>query len=112
MFILTKIALVILAGVYAMRVSNWFFHAQPFQPLWLLALFAFVMSVVLFYRPPAVQGWWQYTVVGLCLLGTVVNALLFFKPDAAHSDPTNMAFSAASIAGWAIVGFYNARLFR
>lgn len=100
MYVVTKIALVVLAGVYAMRASNVLFHPQPFHPLMVVALFAFIMSVILFHNPPTGPGWWLYTVVPLCLVGVVANGILFFAPDAAHNTPTNLAFSAVSIAGW------------
>jgi hypothetical protein len=103
MYVITKIALVILSGVYAMRASNIVFNREPMTPLWFVALFAFVMTLVLFHRSPTVPGLWQYTVVGLCLFGVVANAALFFAPDAAHNTPTNLAFSAVSVVGWAIV---------
>lgn len=101
--IIPKAALVILAGVYAMRFSNQFFNPAKLQPLWFAAVLAFIMSLVLFYRPPTVQGWWQYTATGLCLVGVAANTILFFAPDAAHNTPTNLAFSAVSMVGWAIV---------
>jgi hypothetical protein len=103
MYIIVKIALVMLAGIYAMRTSNALFHPAALSPMWFVAAFAFVMSLVLFHRPPIVQGWWQYSVIGLCAFGVVANGILFFAPDAAHSDPINLAFSAASIIGWALV---------
>ncbi len=101
--IASKTALVILAGVYAMRASGVIFHPQPLQPLMGVALFAFIMSVILFQNPPTVPGLWLYTVIGLCLFGVAANTMLFFAPDAAHNTPTNLAFSAVSIVGWAIV---------
>jgi hypothetical protein len=103
MIVITKIALVILAGIYAMRASSIVFLPTALTPLWFVALFAFVMALVLFYRPPIVQGWWQYTVIGLCLVGMAANAMLYLAPDAEHADSTNMAFSAASVVGWGIV---------
>jgi peptidoglycan/LPS O-acetylase OafA/YrhL len=104
MVIATKAALVVLAGIYAMRASDVIFARAAFTPLWFVALFAFGMSLVLFYRPPTVQGWWQYSVIGLCLVGVAANALLFFAPDTDHSNPTDLAFSAVSVLGWSIVG--------
>lgn len=103
MFVITKTALVILAGIYAMRASSILFHPSPLTPLMLVALFAFIMSVVLFYRPPTTQGWWQYSIIGLCLIGVAANTMLFIAPDAEHGDPTNLTFSAISVAGWGIV---------
>jgi hypothetical protein len=103
MFVITKAALVVLAGIYAMRSSSILFHPTALTPLWFVALFAFIMTLILFYRPPTVPGWWQYTVIGLCLVGVVANAMLYLAPDAEHSDPTNMAFSAFSVVGWGIV---------
>jgi hypothetical protein len=110
MFVLTKIALVILAGVYAMRVSNTIFNPSPITPLWFVALFAFVMCLVFFYRPPVVRGTWQYTAIALCLVGVAANAMLFFAPDAAHGTPTNLTFSAVSVVGWGIVALSSALL--
>jgi hypothetical protein len=101
--ILTKTSLVVLAGVYAMRASNILFHPQPFQPLMGVALFAFIMSVILFHNPPTTAGWWLYLATALCLVGVAANAMLFFAPEAAHGTPTNLAFSAVSIIGWAVV---------
>jgi hypothetical protein len=112
MMIASKTALVILAGVYAMRASGVLFHPQPLQPLMGVALFAFVMSVVLFQNPPTVPGPWLYTVIALCLIGVAANTMLFFAPDAAHNTPTNLTFSAVSIVGWAIVAIgFAARIF-
>ena len=103
MFVITKSAIVILAGIYAMRSAGIVFRDDAFTPLWFAALFAFILLIILFYRPPTVQGAWQYTVIILSLVGVAANAMLYFKPDAAHADPTNLAFSALSIAGWGIV---------
>jgi hypothetical protein len=112
LMIATKVALVILAGVYARRASNTLFHPQPFTPLWGVALFAFVMSMIMFYNPPTARGVWLYTAVGLCLVGVAANTMLYFAPDAAHATPTNLTFSAVSIVGWAVVAIgFAARLF-
>jgi hypothetical protein len=104
MLVATKAALVILAGVYAMRASDVIFQRAAFTPLWFVAVFAFLMTIVLFYRPPTVQGWWQYTAIGLCLVGVAANTMLLIAPDGDHGSPTDMAFSAVSIVGWAVVG--------
>jgi hypothetical protein len=101
--VLSKIALVVLAGVYALRASNVLFHPQPFQPLMAVAVFAFVMSLLLFRRPPTAPGWWMYTVIGLCLVRVAANTMLFVAPDALQSSTTDRAFSLVSIIGWAIV---------
>ncbi|MGB8819145.1 MAG: hypothetical protein WCC66_14615 [Rhizobiaceae bacterium] len=111
LFVITKAALVILAGVYAIRASSYFFEDAPFEPLMLVAAFAFVLSVVLFYRPPIASGLWLYAVVALCAIGVLANAMLYFAPDKTHSDAINLSFSAISIAGWAIVGASYASLF-
>jgi hypothetical protein len=108
LLILSRTALVILAGVYAMRATGVLFHPQPFQPLMVVAALAFVMSIILFQAPPTVPGWWLYTAIGLCVVGVIANTLLFFMPDAAHNTPTNLAFSAVSMVGWAIVAAANA----
>jgi peptidoglycan/LPS O-acetylase OafA/YrhL len=114
LMVLSKTVLVVLAGVYAMRASNVLFHPQAFQPLMGVALFAFVMSVLLFHRPPTGPGWWMYTVIGLCLVGVAANTMLFVAPDALHNNPTDRTFSLVSIVGWAIValGFVARTLFR
>jgi hypothetical protein len=106
MYVLTKATLVILAGVYTMRATNVMFNPESFNPMSLVAMFAFVMSFVLFNRLPTAPGIWAFAVVGLCLFGVVANSLLYFRPDAAHASPTNMTFSAVSIFGWAIVAIY------
>ncbi len=111
LFVIVKAALVILAGVYAIRASSYFFEDVPFEPLMLVAAFAFVMSVIIFYRPPTFIGPWLYTVVGLCAVGLVANAVLYFSPDESHGDAINLTFSAISIAGWTIVGASYASLF-
>jgi hypothetical protein len=105
LIVVSKTVLVILAGVYAMRATGVIFHPQPFQPLMGVALFAFIMSVVLFQNPPTSPGWWLYTVIALCLFGVAANTMLFFAPDAAHSAPTNLAFSAVSMVGWGWLAF-------
>jgi hypothetical protein len=110
MIIITKATLVILAGIYAMRASSILFQPAAFTPLWFVALFAFVMTLILFYRPPTVPGWWQYTVIALCLVGVAANAMLYLAPDAEHGDPTNMTFSAASVIGWGIMCLSSAML--
>jgi hypothetical protein len=110
MLVITKVALVILAGVYATRSSDIFFRPVPFQPLMVVAGLAFVFSIVLFYKAPTTSGWWQYTVIGLCIAGVGANAMLFFAPDASHNSPTQLAFSAVSMVGWAIVGLSAALL--
>jgi hypothetical protein len=106
MYVITKVTLVILAGVYTMRATNVIFNPTSFNPMSLVALFAFVMSFVLFNRLPTTPGIWAFTVVGLCIFGVFANSMLYFRPDAAHASPTNMTFSAVSIIGWAIVALY------
>jgi hypothetical protein len=110
--VLSKAALVMLAGIYAMRGSSVLFVRQPFQPLMIVAVLAFLFSVTLFYRAPTKPGAWLYTVLALCLVGVVANGMLYFKPDASHSDPTNLTFSALSIVGWGLLAIYfGAKLF-
>ncbi len=104
--VLSKATLVLLAGIYAMRGSSVLFERQRFDPLMIVAVLAFLFSVVLFYRPPTKLGIWLYTTVALCVVGLVANGMLYFKPDASHGDPTNLAFSALSIAGWGILAVY------
>jgi hypothetical protein len=104
--ILSKATLVILAGIYAMRSASPVFVRQPFQPLMIAAVFAFLLLVTLFYRAPTKPGLWLYTVILLCAVGMLTNATLYFRPDAMHSDPTNMAYSAFGMAGWGILLVY------
>jgi hypothetical protein len=112
LLILTQAVLVVLVGVYAMRASADLFVRQPFQPLMILAALAFVFALVLFHRPPIAVGPWLYLVLIACVAGTIVNGFLYFAPDQAHATPTNMAFSAVSIVGWAALGLnYGSILF-
>jgi hypothetical protein len=104
--ILSKAAIVMLAGIYALRSSSVIFVRQPFQPLMIAAVFAFLLLLTIFYRAPTKPGMWLYTVVALCAVGALTNAMLYFKPDAMHSDPTNMAFSAFGMAGWGLLLVY------
>jgi hypothetical protein len=101
--VLIQSALVILAGVYAIRSASFLFEGQ-FELLTPVAALAFVFSIAVFYRPPATQGIWFYLVLAACLAGFVANTLLLIYPDKEHESTTNLAFSAISIAGWAIVG--------
>jgi hypothetical protein len=105
---LIQTILVILIGVYAMRTASVIFIREPFDPLMIVAAAAFVFSLCVFHQPPASSGKWSIAVVVLCAIGCVANIFLFLKPDKAHSDPTNMTFSAVSVIGWAIVGLYAA----
>jgi hypothetical protein len=97
-------SLVVLAGVYALRASSVLFERGPFEPLMVVAALALVFSTAVFHRPPTGPGVWAISVAALCLVGVVANALLYLKPDKSHSDPTNLAFSAISVLGWAVVG--------
>jgi hypothetical protein len=102
MMTITQASLVVLAGIYAMRFGAGFF-GQGFAPLSFLALFAFCMSIVFFYRWPTVPGWWLYTSMALFLLGIVVNSMFLIAPDALHSSPVAITFSVVSVAGWSIL---------
>jgi hypothetical protein len=104
--ILSKALIVMLAGIYAMRASSVVFVRQPFQPLMVAAMFAFLLLLTLFYRAPTKPGMWMYTAVALCAVGAITNAMLYFKPDAMHSDPTNMAFSLLALVGWGVLVIY------
>jgi hypothetical protein len=99
---ISQAVLVVLAGVYAMRIGADVFETG-FAPLSLLAAFAFVMCVVFFYRWPAEPGLWLAISMSLCLLGVVVNASLYLFPDPDHSSQTALAFSAVSVLGWGIL---------
>jgi hypothetical protein len=111
--ILSKATLVILAGIYAMRGSSVVFVRQPFQPLMIAAVFAFLLLLTIFYRAPTKPGIWLYSVTALCIVGMATNAMLYLKPDAMHNDPTNLTFSAFGTVGWGILAVYFAtRIFR
>jgi hypothetical protein len=103
LLIATRVALVILAGIYAMRSSSVLFQPRPFEPLMVAAVFAFILAVVLFYVPPVVKGWWFYSAIALCLVGAAANAMLYFAPDELHNNPTDLVFSMVSMIGWAMV---------
>jgi fatty acid desaturase len=106
--ILSQIMIVILIGVYAIRAASVFFVRERFQPLMIVAALAFVFALVLFHLPPTQTGAWLYLVIAACLVGVAVNALLYFKPDQAHSRPTDLAFSAVSCVGWGVLaGVYS-----
>lgn len=102
-FLVTQTALVLLAGVYAIRSTSWIFGADPFEPLFLLATAALGLTVFLFYRMPRQRGAALYAVIALCVAGFSVNALLLFAPSGVHDNPTNTVFSALCMAGWASV---------
>ena len=104
--ILSKSAIIILAGIYAMRGSSVVFVRQPFQPIMIAAVFAFLLLLTLFYRAPTKPGIWLYSVIALCVVGMATNAMLYFKPDAMHNDPTNLAFSALGTVGWGMLAIY------
>jgi uncharacterized membrane protein len=103
LMIASKASLVALAGVYAVRSSNVVFHLASFTPLWGVAFFAFVMSLVMYHNPPMSLGWWLYTAIGLCLVGVAANAFLFFATDLVHNNLTSRAFCVVSVIGWMIV---------
>jgi hypothetical protein len=103
LMIASKTSLVMLAGIYAMRSSNVAFHPATFTPLWGVAFFAFVMSLVMYHNPPMSIGWWLFTAIGLCLIGVAANTFLFFATDFVHNNLTSRAFCVASVIGWMIV---------
>ncbi len=104
--IISKAVIIMLTGIYAMRGSSIIFVRQPFQPIMIAAVFAFMLLVTLFYRAQAKPGAWLYTVAALCVVGMATNAMLYFKPDAAHNDPVNLAFSAFGMVGWGWLAAY------
>jgi hypothetical protein len=106
MVIATKVMLVGLAGIYAMRASSVLFRDEAFDPLMIVAVLAFLLSVALFYRLPAGPGPWAYAVIALCIVGVAANIFLLFAPDAAHGTAENMTFSAASVIAWGFVGLH------
>jgi hypothetical protein len=102
--LLSQASLVVLAGVYAMRTGPALLGREGRHPLVLLAALALVFSTAVFHRLPTAPGAWTNSVAVLCLLGVAVNTLLLVKPDAAHSQSVDLAFSATSVGGWALVG--------
>jgi hypothetical protein len=78
MLVITKAAMVLLIGIYAIRASDIVFNPALFHPTMLVAASAFVMSLVIFHRPPTEIGTWLYTVLLLCVIGVTANSLRFF----------------------------------
>jgi hypothetical protein len=109
LLIVSQAMLVLLVGVYAMRATSVLFVRQAFHPLMILAAAAFVFALVLFHRPPSAVGTWLYVSIAACVLGAIVNAILYFAPDRTHATPTNLAFSASTGIAWAVLaGVYGA----
>jgi ABC-type polysaccharide/polyol phosphate export permease len=100
--VVVQSTLVILAGIYAMRASWFLFAKGAISPLTPVAAAAFVVCVVLFHSPPKTQIWLA-VVAAACMIGFATNAALLFSESAAYQNPTNKAFSALSVAGWAVL---------
>jgi hypothetical protein len=100
--LITRVALVLLAGIYAMRSSDWIFGSNSFEPLILLAAAAFCLTIYLFFRMPQQSGAALYAVLALCAAGVAVNALLLLD-SGSPEDPTDQIFSLTCTAGWAAV---------
>jgi Na+/melibiose symporter-like transporter len=113
MSFLTQTALVLMAGIYAVRATYPLLGGESFSPLTLLAALVFALVVVLFYRLGKSDGKLLYVIVALCLVGMTVNGMLLFAPGGAHANPTNAVFSATCILGWGIVAIAAAlKIFR
>jgi hypothetical protein len=103
MTFLTQTALVLMAGIYAIRASYPLLGHEAFSPLTLVAAMVFLLAVALFHRLRKITGKLLYVVVALCLVGILVNGMLLFAPDGPHASLINTAFSATCVVGWAIV---------
>jgi hypothetical protein len=113
MIFLTQTALVLMAGIYAVRATYSLLGGEPFSPLSLLAALVFALVVALFHLLSKATGKVLFVIVALCLLGMTVNGLLLFAPGGAPSNPTNAVFSATCVLGWAIVAITAAmKIFR
>jgi hypothetical protein len=113
MNVLTQIALVLMAGIYAVRATYPLLGGEAFSPLTLVAAAVFFLIVALFHRLRKISGRLLYVVTGLCIVGMTVNGVLLFAPGASHANLTNSLFSATCVLGWGIVAASSMqRLFR
>jgi hypothetical protein len=94
--------LVALIGMYAVRAS-WFLFGGQLTALTPVAAAVFVLCLVLFHWAPTMAGPWLYVLLAACVAGAAVNASLLFSAEGAYRDPTNFAFSAASVVGWIVL---------
>jgi hypothetical protein len=102
MTLIINAALAVLCGVYAIR-ATWFLFSGYFSPLTPVAAAVLVFCIVLFHKPPTVTGAWFYSVIGICVVALVANAILLFVAHEAYSNKTNQMFSAVSVIAWAVL---------
>jgi hypothetical protein len=100
---LTQSVLVLLIGIYAIRAS-WFMFSGSVSPLTPVAAAIVVLCVFLFHRAPTQAGPLLWSVFAACAIGAIANALLLTSVAPAYRNPTNMAFSALSVALWLALG--------
>jgi hypothetical protein len=89
MHLLTQTALVLMAGIYAVRTTY--------------PLLVFLITLALFHKLPKANGKILYIVVMLCIGGMVVNGLLLFAPGGAQAGLIKTLFSATCVVGWGVV---------
>jgi hypothetical protein len=95
-----RLAAVLLAGMYAMRVAYGPMEGK-IQPLTFLALAIFLFCVVIFHRIPESVGWWAYVVLVGSVVGCVVNVIFFREGPALSMDGV---ISLASAVCWVVLG--------
>ena len=103
MHLLTQTALVLMAGIYAIRATYPLLGSEPFSPLTVLAGLVFLLTVALFHRLRKANGKVLYVVVMLCLGGMVVNGLLLIAPGGAQAGLIKTLFSATCVVGWGVI---------
>jgi hypothetical protein len=97
---LTQSALVLLIGIYAIRASWFLFSSGALTPLTPVAAAIVGLCVYLFHRAPTQTGPFLWGVLAACAVGAIANALLLTSTSPAYRNPTNMTFSALSVALW------------
>jgi hypothetical protein len=101
--LLTQTALVLMAGIYAVRTTYPLLGGETFSPLTVLAGLVFLLTLALFHKLPKANGKILYIVVMLCIGGMVVNGLLLFAPGGAQAGLIKTLFSATCVVGWGVV---------
>jgi hypothetical protein len=104
MYLLTQTALVLMAGMYAVRATYSLLGTEPFTPLAIVAALVFCLVLALFHRLAKASRPWLLVTIVMCLIGLGVNALLLFTPGTGQLRFTNDLFSAICMAAWAWVG--------
>ncbi len=100
--VLMKAVLVVLIGMYAIRAS-WFLFSGVLSPLTPIAAAVLMLCIVIFHRPPQSLGLWFVAVLTACLIGAIANAALLVSTSPLYHNPTNTAFSWASLTGFVLL---------